>query len=136
MIEVRNTFIHIDGGSADERIVQSMPHSMFRQCLFEEQQAAAGCEPVTSTPATLPRSTNGIVAAGRHLLAPGTEVMVQGLVKAPAFNGRCGVVQSWDQERERYNILLSMPSAESGYQQAKVKPENMLLTIPGGSFSG
>mmetsp|Transcript_97353 Transcript_97353/g.172368 ORF Transcript_97353/g.172368 Transcript_97353/m.172368 type:complete len:358 (+) Transcript_97353:46-1119(+) len=147
MIEVRNTFIHFDSGSADERIVQSMPHSMFRQCLFEEQQAASGraseeqpaavaLEPAACIAAALQCTTGPLLDEGGRQLNPGTEVMVQGLVKAPAFNGRCGLVQSWDEETARYSVLLSMPSAPSGYQQAKIKPENLLLTLPGGSSSG
>lgn len=147
MIEVRNTFIHFDSGSADERIVRSMPRNMFRQCLFEEEHAASGrasedqaaavpSEPAASIAAALQCATGPLLDAGGRQLNPGTEVMVQGLVKAPAFNGRCGVVQSWDEEAARYSILLSMPSAPSGYQQAKVKAENLLLTMPSGNSNG
>jgi len=37
-LQVRNTFIHIEDSSADERAVQSMPHGMFGQLLAQEQE--------------------------------------------------------------------------------------------------
>jgi len=40
--QVRNTFIHIESVPAVERIVQSMPDGMFRQCLAAEMAAQAG----------------------------------------------------------------------------------------------
>lgn len=39
-LQVRNTFIHMGGVSADERAVQSMPHGMFKQCLLSEAAEA------------------------------------------------------------------------------------------------
>jgi len=39
-IQVRNTFIHIEDSSADERVIKSMPHGMFGQCLVQEQLAS------------------------------------------------------------------------------------------------
>eukprot|EP00927_Polykrikos_kofoidii_P051036 TRINITY_DN44850_c0_g1_i1.p1 TRINITY_DN44850_c0_g1~~TRINITY_DN44850_c0_g1_i1.p1 ORF type:complete len:448 (-),score=82.33 TRINITY_DN44850_c0_g1_i1:589-1932(-) len=53
-LEVRNTFIHFDTASADQRIVQSMPHGMFGRCLWEEaaadRVAAAALTPRTPPP--------------------------------------------------------------------------------------
>lgn len=39
-MEVRNTFIHIQGAPADKRVVQSMPHGMFAKALLEARAAA------------------------------------------------------------------------------------------------
>lgn len=57
----------------------------------------------------------------------GTLVVIQGLVRAPAFNGRVGVVHSLDAETGRYDVLLAVPSCgqESQNQKAKVKYENL-----------
>lgn len=137
-LQVRNTFIHIETGSGDERIVQSMPRSMFRQCLLEEQQSAAKS---TKEPTACVHEAAVITAAvpqnsGSTVLIAGTSVEIQGLVKLPAFNGRRGVVQSWDEEAGRYSILIPAPGVSSGYQQAKVKAENLLLVPPSCSSGG
>lgn len=140
-VQVRNTFIHIDTGAADERIVQSMPRSMFRQCLLEEQASAnvneeamaGGAQPdesMSSMDAAMPQNS------GNAILIPGTSVEIQGLVKAPAFNGLRGVVQSWDEESGRYSILIPASTAASGYKQAKVKAENLVLVLPSCSPGG
>ena len=33
-----------------------------------------------------------------------------GLVKRPAFNGQCGVVQAWDDEAQRYEVQVKLVS--------------------------
>lgn len=53
----------------------------------------------------------------------GEEVAIIGLSKAPAFNGKCGVVQSFDQVTGRYNILLKSEGATP--QLAKVKGDHL-----------
>mmetsp|Transcript_74450 Transcript_74450/g.137303 ORF Transcript_74450/g.137303 Transcript_74450/m.137303 type:complete len:215 (-) Transcript_74450:188-832(-) len=141
-VQVRNTFIHINTGAGDERIVQSMPRSMFRQCLLEEQgSASVNKEQATTGDAQLDTSMTSVDAAmpqasGGDLLIPGTSVQIQGLVKAPAFNGLRGIVQSWDEASGRYSILIHAPTASSGYQQAKVKAENLFLVPPSCSPGG
>merc|ERR1712217_394843 len=52
---------------------------------------------------------------------------IEGLTRAPAFNGRRGVIQSLDEEIGRYTILLSSPGSSGGRQWAKVKRENLRL---------
>jgi hypothetical protein len=61
------------------------------------------------------------------ILSVGTLVVIQGLVRAPAFNGRVGVVHSLDAETGRYTVLLASPSCgqQSQNQRAKVKYENL-----------
>lgn len=71
-----------------------------------------------STKATLSLST-GVPAAPYQLFPLGAEVVIDGLVKAPMFNGAAGVVQSWDAETGRYNVLLA------GQRWAKIKGENL-----------
>jgi len=53
-------------------------------------------------------------------LCPGTNVVVDGLIKAPHFNGCIGVVQSFDPEVDRYDVSLV-----SLQQTAKVKREHL-----------
>jgi len=62
----------------------------------------------------------------------GAMVVIQGLVRAPAFNGRVGVVHSLDSETGRYDVLLACPSSavESKPQWTKVKYENLRLAAP------
>merc|ERR1712224_834637 len=57
-------------------------------------------------------------------LAVGAEVMIEGLVKLPAFNGQCGVVQSFDTETGRYTVVLASK------QLAKIKRANFRLLVP------
>jgi len=54
----------------------------------------------------------------------GTLVVIQGLIRAPAFNGCVGVVHSVDAKTGRYDVLLTSPSG-CREQWAKVKYENM-----------
>merc|ERR1719229_1867166 len=67
---------------------------------------------------------------GNQALPCGTEVMIEGLTKFPAFNGLVGFVQSLDEATGRYNILLSVPAGPGGHQWAKVKAENLKTTLP------
>lgn len=130
--QVRNTFVHMEGvGPADERIVQSMPHGMFGQCLNAER-AKLDKAAVDATVEEMPESPSSVFGdhpAGHQLhITPGTQIVIEGLAKCPAFNGQNGVVQSWDEETERYNILLA--SQAGGQKWAKVKVENLRLAVP------
>merc|ERR1711879_933565 len=58
----------------------------------------------------------------------GTEVIIEGLVKAPSFNGALGVVQSFDVESGRYNVLLD--GGSPGQRWAKIKGENLRQASP------
>jgi hypothetical protein len=132
-IPVRNTFVHFEAASVSERIVQSMPDDFFRQCLSEEADAheqTPVSDPVSAAPtlASLPAAVMPPTVA--HL-TPGTEVVIEGLVKAPAFNGRTGVVQYLDAESGRYTIQLL--SASGGMQVAKVRGENLRLVASSAS---
>lgn len=142
-LEVRNTFIHFEDTPADERNVQSMPHGMFRQRLLSEAapdskgqttaaffEARLPVEDVRAEPlaATMLYPPVTSVPASFCLLAPGTPVVIDGLMKCPAFNGLSGTVQSLDEESGRYNILLSLPAG--GHKFAKVKSENLRMILP------
>merc|ERR1712094_41752 len=110
----------------DERIVQSMPPGMFRQCILSEcSNEAASC--TTSIPLSEPEaepiSSSLNEEADTNLpLSLGALVVVEGLVKAPAFNGQSAVVQGFDYETGRYSISLAISGS---CQQAKVKRENL-----------
>jgi hypothetical protein len=141
-VSVKNTFIDdwIDAEvtSADARIVQSMPHNMFGQCLSAEisQQTPPVWEDEESTQilaASKEVASIHVASAIESLeedqfIALGTEVVIEGLVKAPGFNGAHGVVQSWDVESGRYNVLLS--GQAQGQRWAKIKGENLRQASP------
>merc|ERR1712110_953432 len=65
---------------------------------------------------------------GDRVLEAGTEVLISGLMKCPAFNGLSGTVQSLDVGSWRYDILLTVPAG--GNKWAKVKRENLQLVSP------
>jgi hypothetical protein len=58
-------------------------------------------------------------------LAVGTEVVLEGLSKCPAFNGLAGTVQSFEAQSGRYNIVLSSPV--HGCRSTMVKRSNFRL---------
>lgn len=144
-LQVRNTFIHFEGlTQTDERAVQSMPHGMFKQCCLAEA-LQGGCDspstrsgydtPDTPTSVYERESLMDAITADPSTgasqtpsqLSLGALVIVEGLTKAPAFNGCSAVIQSWDEEAKRYNILLAAPG---GCQQAKIKQENLRAVMP------
>lgn len=127
--QVRNTFIHIEGSDVvDQRAVQSMPHGMFSQCLQDEVSALPGSVAGTTAERGQP-TTTFLVDAPKETFAPGTEVVIEGLTKYPAFNGLHGTVQSLDAETARYNVQLSSADGSIG-QSAKIKGENLRMTVP------
>jgi len=153
LVNIKNTFIDdwmAPSSPVDRRVIQSMPHGMFRKCIFAEDAEGAkgydtpstsGCEtPLESDlEASEPEASEteaGAIASARWAdvehdqrmpLCPGELVVVHGLVKTPAFNGCSAVVQGWDEATGRYNILLASPH---GVQQAKIKDENLRLVLP------
>lgn len=139
-VSVKNTFIDdwvdLDRKDGSERQVQTLPRNMFGRCsLAEESPVVAstltnieisttpcsneGCD--SAAPAQILRRTS---VAEEQVFALGTEVVIEGLIKAPGFNGARGTVQSWDAESGRYNVLLSS-ATESGQCWAKIKSENL-----------
>lgn len=132
-LHIRNTFIHMEPEAVNERAVQSMPHDMFRSCLLAEAEArnASFVVPVhddtVAAPSANPPDHAGI-SVWWKTIEPGTEVIIEGLVKLPAFNGLMGVVQSIDVDTGRYNIFLACPAG--AHQWAKVKRENLRLAPP------
>jgi len=132
VVHVRNTFINLesDSESMDQRMVQSMPHGMFGQCIAQARQRAAA-DKVPSTEDTAPptQAMDALTEPG-SAFSPGALVIVEGLSKMPAFNGLSAVVQSWDVASERYNILIVSAAVQGGCQQAKVKEGNLRLVLP------
>lgn len=138
-VSVKNTFIDdwtTDAPSADQRIVQSMPHNMFGKCLTSELAAAAAAAAAVSSIAESIDSTSPPAKVGvepvieENSFSVGAEVVIEGLVKAPAFNGAIGTVHSWDVETMRYNVFLAFETP-TGQRWAKVKGENLNLVSPG-----
>lgn len=128
-LQVRNTFIHIcENDTVDERVVQSMPHGMFRQCILSERSTDYAISTPSSEPEAEPVISPVCDEADTVLQhSPGALVVVEGLVKVPAFNGRSAVIQGFDEETGRYNILLA---SSGGCQHAKVKEENLRVILP------
>jgi len=133
-LQVRNTFIHMENPPVDKRAVQSMPHGMFRQCLLEAVKAKLEDEipEFPSTPSSV-SSEPGIEQMTAHAqqhaspFSIGSLVVVEGLVKLPAFNGRSAVVEGFNDATGRYDIVLA---STAGSQHAKIKEENLRLVLP------
>jgi hypothetical protein len=62
---------------------------------------------------------------GENKLCSGAEVVIEGLSKHPAFNGLKGIVQTFEEQSGRYNILLASPVR--GCRSTMVKQENLRL---------
>jgi len=128
-VSVKNTFIDdwIDadsGEQSDARVVQSMPHNMFTQCLSQELSMQLLIE--TSLVDNEASATLDPVTEQKELFPVGAEVVIDGLVKTPSFNGAMAVVQSWDADVGRYNVLLASSSGEfDGQRWAKIRAENL-----------
>lgn len=113
-----------------------MPRNMFKQCLWAESvgcsaarvASAAPVLPAEVTTAAIVCAASAFVAADAEGLEPGAEVIIQGLMKLPAFNGLHGVVQCLDEESGRYSVLLA--SMDGSTKLAKVKGENLRLAVP------
>lgn len=134
LYQVRNTFIHIEEkGVVDQRNIQSMPHGMFRQCLQEEaaqipQSGHAGLTTPAAEPANAPIPEVPEITKAKDF-APGTEVIIEGLQKFPAFNGLRGTIQLLDKTTGRYNVQLS--SSDGPLEQiAKIKGDNLRMLVP------
>lgn len=126
--QVRNTFIHIEGDDAnDDRAIRSMPHGMFSQCLQAESRSVHPAMPPRYPPPPLEFTDIPPLpplASDTKDMFLGSEVVVEGLTKCPAFNGSRGVALSYDAETGRYNVLLA------NKQMAKIKTENLRGAIP------
>jgi hypothetical protein len=142
-VNIKNTFIDdwVESVPVNRRAIQSMPHHMFSQCLLDEATEASAGSVTPSTAGDDTRTTaseadveSDDAESGRHLwsdepleLRVGALVVVGGLLKAPAFNGRSAIVQGWDEATGRYNILFA---SASGSQLAKIKEENLRVISP------
>eukprot|EP00434_Breviolum_minutum_P022486 symbB.v1.2.019843.t2/scaffold1644.1/size164340/13 len=108
--QVRNTFIHFE--EAGTEVVTDQRAVQFSQCLSEE--AEKDLEPTPTL---------------KETFAPGTEVVIKGLVKDLGFNGLHATVLSLDRDMGRYQVQLSSADGSTG-QMAKIKPENLRMTVP------
>merc|ERR1719188_1214532 len=66
----------------------------------------------------------------QRIFSPGDDVVIDGLIKCPAFNGLSGKVESLDEQTGRYNVLLPMEEGCAGQRFAKVKGENLRPAPP------
>lgn len=137
-VNIKNTFIDdwVAPTVNERRAVQTMPHDMFRHCIWAEMSeeskegtgydtpTTTGCDTVCDTASEPEAESMPCPLAESHGLPIGGLVVVEGLAKMPAFNGCSAVVQGWDEETGRYNILIAGPS---GCREAKIKNENLRL---------
>mmetsp|Transcript_65919 Transcript_65919/g.157630 ORF Transcript_65919/g.157630 Transcript_65919/m.157630 type:complete len:419 (+) Transcript_65919:100-1356(+) len=99
-------------------------------------------EPPTAAPLTTPKvgpdpsiqppppSRPAPDPAAQSALAPGAEVEITRLLKLPDFNGLTGVIQSYDAESGRYDVLLNSATGTAGWRWVKVKVENLIPRVP------
>jgi len=139
-VNIKNTFIDdwVAPTVNERRAVQTMPHDMFRHCIWAEVADEAkdatgydtptttGCDTACDTASEPEAESMPCPLVESHGLPIGGLVVVDGLARMPAFNGCSAVVQGWDEETGRYNILIAGPS---GCQQAKIKDENLRLVL-------
>ena len=59
-------------------------------------------------------------------LDPGTAVVVQGLRGQPEWNGRRGLVQSFDEEKGRYGLLVKARARPLGVRLECCRLESMV----------
>jgi hypothetical protein len=81
----------------------------------EAQATATAAEAAAAAAAEAAAATTEEIAATEEAAAPmrftiGQIVMFTGLIKCPAFNGQCGVVQAWDDEAQRYEVQVKLVS--------------------------
>jgi hypothetical protein len=85
-------------------------------------------------PAVTPEATELRQGPAPPRLTPGASVILCNLARQPSFNGRRGVIDSFDADCGRYNVLLdTVPDTQpvSGAQTVfKVKAENVCLAAP------
>ena len=65
-------------------------------------------------------------ARRKHRLAPGTAVVVEGLLSQPEWNGKRGLVLSFDEERGRYRLLVKGRAALLGVRLECCRLESMV----------
>merc|ERR1712190_92946 len=96
---------------------------MYLRCLDDETRAHKRAELAAQHV-----SSNYSASTELQKFAPGTEVVIEGLTKAPSFNGVSGVVQCWGADSGRYSVLLESANAKACW--AKVKQENLQPRLP------
>jgi hypothetical protein len=112
---VIGTFIHVEGsGPVNEQVLETLQR---RTPLLE-------------------RTDNGqhvrnaqTLYFSKPILPQGTEVVLEGLLHQPAFNGLRGIVQSFDYQLDRYSVLLIL-NGVGGRQEAKIRAQNLRLLYP------
>jgi len=128
-LEIRNTFIHFERSPIDPRTIQSMPGSIFKQCLEAEFAACAADALLPSLSQSSQSHDADAIGASDTTLSIGAEVIIDGLVKLPAFNGILGTVQEYDPASMRYTVLFRQPAAGC-HKTAKVRAENLWCIDP------
>jgi len=124
--------------SFSSQSLQGTPcHAQHNSCSTPDILGPAPALPpgIWATPVMVPVSSASpsMMSMERDALAPGTRVLISGLVKLPEFNGLRAVVQSLDTRSGRYDVLLDSAVGVAGQRIAKIRRENLsLLVMPHG----
>lgn len=142
---VQRTFIHFNEASVgSSRRTLSAPGRTFwcQQMDTVESQisprATKSRVAASGKDVTLVPSAPAVPTAPPPLSAPvnlprfpeGTEVEIDGLARAPQFNGLVAVVQSFDPETDRYDVVIHGVVGTSNTARAKVKGVNLRSRAP------
>jgi hypothetical protein len=109
--------------------------------LHLEDESNSNCSTALGSPRSCPSSSADVSPPSESRqhsntrnhdepFAPGTVVLVDGLVESPAFNGLAGTVHSVDAENGRYNVVLASQSLPGGKQMFRLRPGNMQVAVP------
>lgn len=152
VLTVRHTFVHALSESIDvacvtsERRCMSSPPSMRRHaeyCFPGEMLDASSLHSPVSRSSDAIDDMNAIPASAsvqsstsvaRPSAAPGdaddisvgTLVIIQGLARCQAFNGRSGMIESWDSASGRYRVQLFPNKVEQFGRQVMLRSEHIL----------
>lgn len=116
-------FIHVEGaGPVNEQVLETLQR---RTPLVERTDNGNNVTHVPSQPFCPAQS----FFSSRPILPQGAEVVLEGLLHQPAFNGLRGIVQSFDYQLDRYSVLLIL-NGVGGRQDAKIRAQNLRLLHP------
>merc|ERR1712061_161112 len=64
---------------------------------------------------------------GLHVSMIGEQVLISGLIQSPHFNGRWGLVESYDADMQRFVVRVFTGEGQSVL--AKLRPETLVMPV-------
>jgi len=132
-LTVKNTFFHFElpAELGSSRRALSAPPSRCREPSSKSQKKDSASLSICPLPAAAaPIAPPPASAPIMPRIPTGTEVEIEGLTRAPHFNGRVGVIQSFDVDTDRYDIELEAAVGSINTCRAKVKGTNLQIRAP------